>query len=411
MTKAEIIDAAFKVWGRNFYKKTSLSQLASELKVSKPALYRHFQSKNALNAAMIESFLDDFSSYVQNDFQKALQTEDTDEGISTIIRSISSFFAKNAYALIFSLMNIYDRNLDGRTFAQKLKSRGADMETLQIVIQKKYESGTTHIRLIFATLTFFMSHFHKTKKALETPLSLDDINKITSFICAKITHGLGYSGENSLIDFDILEKRIEASMPNYEPEPFFKAVAEAVAEAGPWNVSMDMVAKKLGMSKSSLYGHFKNKKDMLRRLFLTEFKRILEYSRQGISKSANSTEQLFLGIYSYAVYLRSRPEILVAMDWIRTRKLDLGKPDKNMEIFRLFEDVNIENLQNASNDEKQLISHWILFLLLNILIHPFEQVSLEAVSSEKNEDISNEHNGSIRLLYKFIILGLGGFKR
>ena len=401
MTKDEIISAAFRVWGCNYYRKTSLSQLAGELKVSKPALYRHFISKQALTAAMVQRFLDDFSSSIKADIDNA-QTMEPDDGISAIIGSISGFFGRNVHALIFSLMSFYDRNMDKFNVAEHLKERGADMEALQKIIIKKYAVRPSIIRLIFASLTFYMSHFHKMNNSLKNTPSPEDIQKIKLTICCLVKHGLGLTSDNAACqkapDFDKLEKQVYQMPLNTDAEPFFKAVAEAVAEAGPWDVSLDMVAKKLGMSKSSLYGHFKNRKDMLRRLFVTEFKRIVEFAKQGIGLSSDSAEQLYLGIFSISVYLRSRPEILVAMDWIRTRKLNLGKPEKNMEIFRLFEDVEIEPLRSAAEYEKQRASHWILFLLINILIHP-----------ETQETDKNDQNNSIRTLYKFIIFGLGGF--
>jgi len=398
LTKAEIVTAAFRVWGRNFYTKTSLSELAGELRVSKPALYRHFDNKQALTTAMTESFLDDFASSVKADFDSALQTNDADEGISSIIMSISDYFARNAYALIFILMNLYERNIDGKIIAEKLKKRGVDIGALQVVSEKKYNINPAVIRLIFATLTFILAHFHKTNKSKEKPLSEEDINKITTLVYKTIKNGLGYSAEKADLDFNKLEMQVDKIPLDKEIEPFFKAVAEAVAEAGPWDVSMEMVAKRQGLSKSSLYGHFKNKKDMLRRLFVTEFKKMIEFARSGINLSVIPTEQLYLGIFSIAVYLRSRPEILIAMDWIRTRKLDLGKPDKHVEIFRLFEDVDIVPLRNATEDEKQNASHWILFLLIKILIH------------STKENGSDVQNSAIQLLYKFILLGLGGFK-
>jgi len=408
MTKTEIVDAAFRVWGRNFYRKTSLSQLAGELKVSKPALYRHFANKQALTEAMTNKFLDDFASFVREDFQSAMPEKDADEGISAVVNAISRFFALNAYALIFSLINIYDRNFDTETIVKHLKSRGADMSILKTVIEKKYIGDVKVIRLVFATLTFLMSHFHKTRKSMCKQPSDDEIKTITSIINSAIKNGLGFSEKETAIDFEILEKKIDeiGVTLNAQSEPFFKAVAESVAQAGPWGVSMDMVAKKLGLSKSSLYGHFKNKKEMLRLLFVTEFKRIIEFARNGINLSSKTTEQLYLGIFSIAVYLRSRPEILIAMDWIRTRKLDLGKPDKNFEIFRLFEDINIESAQNTAEKEaqreqlKQRTSHWILFLLINILTNPTQ--------TKKNSD-EKVQNNDIRVLYKFITLGLGGF--
>ncbi|MDR2542099.1 MAG: TetR/AcrR family transcriptional regulator [Treponema sp.] len=389
MNKTKIIDAAFRVWGRNFYRKTSLSQLAGELGVSKPALYRHFKSKQALTEAMTEQFLDDFAASIRDDFEKALDENDPDKGISTIIRGICGFFAQNVYALLFFLINIYDHKLDGFSLAQQLKSRGVDMAVIQTIIEKKYIGDPKVIRLVFATLSFLMANFHKKNKSMLNPPNDEQIKKIIDSICLIIEHGIGYSINEVAVDFEKLEKQVEEMALNSESEPFFKAVAEAVAQAGPWDVSMEMVAQKLGLSKSSLYGRFKNRKDMLRRLFVTEFKHIIEYARQGIGKSTNAAQQLYLGIFSVATYLRSRPEILVAMSWIRTRKLDLGKPGKDIEIFRLFEDIDIEPVREATDEDRQRISHWILFLLINILTS----------------------NDNIRLLYKFVTLGLGGFKK
>jgi len=161
-----------------------------------------------------------------------------------------------------------------------------------------------------------------------------------------------------------------------------------------------MVAKRMGISKSSLYGHFKNKKDMLRKLFMSEFERIIDFARQGIILSSNTAEQLYLGIFSIAVYLRSRPEILIAIDWIRTRNLNLGKSVKKPDIFRLFKDIKFESLNNLDEDAKLVTFHWILFLLTNILTQPFMTNNTRKVQ-----------NSDIRVLYRFITLGLGGFIR
>jgi len=410
LTKTEIEDAAFRVWGRNFYRKTSLSQLAKELGVSKPALYRHFLCKQALTSAMTERFLDDFSASIRADFERALQTNDVDDGISIIVQSITNYFARNVYALIFSITNIYERNLEIYSISDRLKSRSVDMDVLERIIEKKYKCDQKIIRLVFASLTFLMSHFHRIKETTDNPPTDEDIKNITDLITMTIKNGLNFPQQKVSLNFDELEKKIDNMALNADTEPFFKAVAEAVAQAGPWDVSMEMVAKKLGRSKSSLYGHFKNKKDMLRRLFVTEFKRIIEYSHQGISLSDKPEEQLYLGIYSITVYLRSRPEILIAMNWFRSRKIDLGKPDKNIEIFRLFEDVNIDPVHAVTEDDKQRISHWICFLLINILMHPTPILSAKQKKMIKIDNLKVQNN-DIRLLYKFITQGLGGFSQ
>jgi AcrR family transcriptional regulator len=62
MNKDDILSAAFRAWGREGYKKMSLSEVAAELGVTKPALYRHFRDKERILAAMRGAF---FDRYVQ----------------------------------------------------------------------------------------------------------------------------------------------------------------------------------------------------------------------------------------------------------------------------------------------------------------------------------------------------------
>lgn len=156
---------------------------------------------------------------------------------------------------------------------------------------------------------------------------------------------------------------------------------------------------------------------MLSRLFITEFGRIIAFAKQGMSLSSQAAEKLYLGIYTISVYLRARPEILVAIDWIRTRRLDLGKPFKRRENFLLFEDIDI----NLPDGEKQHTSSWILFLLVNVLIQSAPHNAdfdkrmtwlCDGLCVPADNNISdNAHNDYIRLLFKFIMRGLGGFKK
>ena len=222
--------------------------LAQELDVSKTALYRHFESKQALTTAMKERFFDDFADALRPNLEKALKTDDADMGILIIIEDIGNYFAKNVYHLIFSLANIYDRNLDKQEIAQNIKNRGTDLEILNTIAQKKYNSTNDLFRLIFATLTFYMAHFHfheaegiKNCEFIEggfiAPAHSDEkIKNIIDFISQTISKGLDYPYiDDDRISFEKLEALAEGVTLDIEEEPLFKAVAEAVAEAAAGN--------------------------------------------------------------------------------------------------------------------------------------------------------------------------------
>jgi AcrR family transcriptional regulator len=403
MTKTEIIGAAFKVWGREFYLNTSLSHVASELKVCKPALYRHFRSKDALIESMVRHFFDDFAAFVRPDYEKALKTGDNTEKIFMLIRSFAEYNARNMLFFIFSMVKLHNRKPDDFDMEKELRIRGIDISQFHNFVKTEYVFQPQAMRLINATLAFYMAEFHRKNRTMTNPPSEAAIAQIIGETTKIMERGFGYSrGEIDALDYEGLENCVAGTVHNIEDDPLLKAVAGAVAEAGPWEASMEQVARRSGLSKSSLYGHYKNKQDMLYQLFKTEYMRINDFAWQGIRQSAVPQEQLYLGIFSIVEYLRSKPDILVAFDWIRNRKLNLkgNKTAHKLEFLRLFEDIDIKLLRETPDGGELWVSPWILFLIVNTL--------MQTNSGQIAGDVPNS---DIRLLYRFITLGIGGFHK
>jgi len=420
MTKEEIIKAAYQVWGREFYSHTSLSKLAAELGVRKPALYRHFISKNALMDAMTRHFFNDFTAFIKRDYDKALESEDKSGSIFSLIRVITEYYARNSDTFIYSMIQLHEHKMEKSNLSDELRKRGVDFKNFHQSINKEYNFDSLIMRLLFSTLTFYVAGFHKMGKGQANHPDEGAISEICGIIGAIIGNGLGYiNTEISSFDYDGLEKRIAGTADNITDDPLLKAVAGAVAEAGPWEASMEQVARRSGLSKSSLYGHFKNRQDMLQQLFMTEFHRILDFARQGIQQSPVPLERLYLGIFSIAEYLRCKPDILVALDWIRNRKLNFNPDEKkhpgpDIESLRLFDEIDIKPLLESESPFRKIldrympdcgkeesigISPWILFLIVNTLMRKSHEKFMGKLS---NEDI--------RTLFRFITLGVNGFK-
>ena len=404
MTKTEVIEAAFKAWGREFYLNTSLSQVARELGVSKPALYRHFINKQALLDAMTGYFFNDFADFIRADYEKTLKTGDSGTIIFIIFRIVAEYYARNVNIFVFLMIKLQNRKLDERNVAKELRIRGIDMEKLYESVKSDYNFQPLGVRLLNATLIFFIADFHKKGKTLADPPSEAAIVHIIDAIGEIIGGGLCYSNEEiAALDYGELENRIAGMVSNAGDDPLLKAVAGAVAEAGPWGASMEQVAHRSGLSKSSLYCHFKNKQDMLHQLFVTEFARIIDFARLGMRQSAVPLEQLYLGIFSIVEYLRSKPDILVAMDWIRNRGISLkppqDKPESTSELLRLFENIDIKPLNVMPNEEGLWATPWILFLIINTLMQ-----------KKSGHKVKNVPNSDIRFLYRLITFGIGGFK-
>jgi AcrR family transcriptional regulator len=403
MTKEDIVRAAFKAWGRELYLNTSLTQVARELGVSKPALYRHFRNKQALLDAMYGFFFDDYAAFVRADYKRAAGLDNKEEKLSVLLRAILEYYARNVYTFLFSLFYVYGKD-DLENIEKPFRDRGLDMRAIDSF---KEEYKSPHVFQIFqATLIFALAYFHKLGQSFEKIPSDEAIGKLIGVVSVIISKGFSFNNEGiDSLDYERLENRISGAIGNIEDNPLLKAVAEAVAEAGPWNASMEMVAKRSGLSKSSLYAHFRNKKDMLWQLFRGEFRRIIAFARKSIRQSARPEEQLYLGIFSIAAYLRSRPEILVALDWIRTRRLDLGKPEKP-GFFRVFDEIDLaragkfdfDEIVSVMSGDRKHLTQWIMFLIISILMRRSGGTSFEEVP-----------NSRIRDLYRFLTLGMKGF--
>ncbi|MDR0497008.1 MAG: TetR/AcrR family transcriptional regulator [Treponema sp.] len=392
MTNDDIIKAAFKVWGRELYRTTSLTEIAQELGVSKPALYRHFRDKDALLDAMYSSYFDDCANFIKNGYEKAVAAPSGKEMYLILTRTIGEYYALNREAFVFSLIQVYNSR-DSKDAEMEFCARGIDFKLLA--------RGTAFypsaMQLVMATLIFCVANFHHHENKNGGAPSNELVDSVLAQIEDRIEKGMGLdAGKVAALNYENLERQAAAMVyEDTETNALLRAVAEAVAEAGPWDASMEMVARRSGLSKSGLYAHFKNRQDMLSQLFISEFTRIVNFTRTQIETTEESEEQLYLAIISIADYLRSRPEILVAINWIKTRRLDLGK-EVSGRLFRIIGSIKMEAIRNYDQHLLVWAAQWILFMIVNIL----------ALWPSKNPaEISNE---SFRLLFRFIALGLEG---
>jgi AcrR family transcriptional regulator len=423
MTRGDIIQAAFRAWGRSCYRSTSLSEVAGELGVSKAALYRHFANKQALLEAMYEWFLDDYSAEVREGFRRAAAAAPP-EAIRVLVRVIMEYYARNAQVFMFALVYVYGARRLG-DHQELLEKRGLPLGVYDAIQRFAPDSLSTH--LILATLIFTMAHFHRLRPAGGPEgenFAAGGIERGISLVLCIVSGGLGFQKQEiEALDYGALEKRVSGIKRSLEENDLLHSVAEAVAGAGPWDVSMEMVARLSGLSKSGLYAHFTNKRDMLLQLFVTEFDRIIDFAEESLRGSRDPAEKLYLAIFAICDYLRSRPDVLIALDWLRTRRIDLSPETGDRRVpsrlYRIFQytPCSAELARRLSGPEDDWIPAWILFLLVASLMQSvwtdaesfmawlnMPEGSRRRVFREKLAEVPNE---TIRNLYRFITAGTG----
>jgi AcrR family transcriptional regulator len=259
---------------------------------------------------------------------------------------------------------------------------------------------------ITGSLIFWTAcYYHFVYKRDGVPLD-DLVQRTLALVEKRITSGLGLSTKKiEAMNYVALEKRtVETVCGDTKDNRLLRAVADAVAEAGPWKASMKMVAKRLGLSKSGLYAHFKDKRDMMRCLFSTEFEHIAAYTDAKVKTSKVPEERLYLTIISIVEYLRLRPEILAAINWLKTGQLDLTAVEEPPRIYEIITSLPFD-VFNTDKDEKDHIAQWIIFLIIRIMIWPtIEQRDAPVTPVKYKEKIVP--NESIRLLFRYISCGL-----
>jgi hypothetical protein len=233
---------------------------------------------------MYEYFFDDYGAFIKEDYCRAINAGDPGEGFFIIVRIITEYYLRNMDFFIFVLVKVYGNRETG-TMVEYLRGRGIDMMKLRYIEEKLSCSGGKEryppmAQMILVTLTFWVACFHRSRypecaegfplrelPRWEVPPE-PEIQEMIASVEKRIAEGLGY-GKNRVeaIDYEKLENLLaRIVLEPIEEDTLLQAVAGAVAEAGPWNASMDMVARRSGLSKSGLYSHFRNKQDMLRRL-------------------------------------------------------------------------------------------------------------------------------------------------
>ncbi|MDY0080535.1 MAG: TetR/AcrR family transcriptional regulator [Ignavibacteriaceae bacterium] len=102
--KLNIIKAAEKRFTRHGVKKTTLNEIARDLRLAKPSLYHYFKSKEALWFAVLDNQINEFIAAIKEIFENTSLSHE--EKITAYLKEKASFPTR--FSLIFALFeNIF----------------------------------------------------------------------------------------------------------------------------------------------------------------------------------------------------------------------------------------------------------------------------------------------------------------
>jgi AcrR family transcriptional regulator len=296
--------------------------VARRLQITKPAIYRYFRGKDELLAAMEEQLLGLFA-----DLGRKLEADAAGhapaEVVSRFVTDRVRFFASHGPQFFFALnqTGIRQGGAVMQAVAAEVRRLAGSLSRIPGITDAAAAAG--YVR---STVAFFLMSAGLDRR----PPRAGDAGEAAAEGLARVVHRVcsqGYAGrdEGPPPDLEALERACAVAASEMPPDdPLLSAVAQAVAEHGFAEASIERIAKRAGLTKSSLYFHFRNRGEMFARLVQRHQDRLHELFTARSASCATVSQRLYCFLVVVASYLRQAREIPAVLNWFRYHGYQLG---------------------------------------------------------------------------------------
>lgn len=409
-TKDLILDAAFSFTKEPRFTAFSMSELAERVGISKAAIYRHYESKEAVFDAMNERFFNTFAELLLR-LQKSCYTN---PDIMPLIpfEDIIAFFADNVDYINFFIGSMANDSSFEKRIEKELENRGVTMlKHIQYDANDK-ETGTPErfARLIEAfycgTSIFIFTKLRE--KMIQEGAKVDSVADFSKKIVEFFTKGLEGTCRTSSRFYPqgLSEKRMDEidKMCRINPEDFpeedrfFTALANVIKKYSFSGVTIEKIADEMNLAKSSLYSHFENKNKLITEQIRRELFLMQTIVMENCAEGKNFSEYLYIKIRSEFEYFMMRPSIIPICGWL------LMSDEENPFFVEDCEDV--KKIFNRKVQEKngpdlgiplsnELIEFWIAAL-------PVALITQGQAHGLKRDDFGK----ALRIIQRFVEYGI-----
>jgi AcrR family transcriptional regulator len=126
-------------------------------------------------------------------------------------------------------------------------------------------------------------------------------------------------------------------------ERILSAVAQATAEVGYTDMSVEAIIARAGVSRRTFYEHFKNKEDAFLAAYDATVHRLATHVRRAYLQQATALERLRAGIRAYLQFLASEPE-LARMGVVEVLAAGPRALARRGDALRLFAEIIEDNI-------------------------------------------------------------------
>ena len=337
-TKDKIIDATLSFYDKLVFQKVSLSKIAERAGISKPAIYRHFKNREELEEAVFDSIIADLVAYVKEHSGDKDSYEKN--GLLSLADPISAFCKKKRYFYYVISSTSTNFNLD--EFFLFLRKKGVKRLSVVFADDGSIVDIGAYKKVVYisATFLFFQGARDKTladKGEEDTDEKIADYaQKLSHFILdGGLSHDLaGIDGERLFALNTLCRRSAAASMTDEsKSDVFFHAVAQAVSQKGFANVTVEDIAEKIGLAKSTLYEKFTSKTDLIRNLIIEECVKLFSMMRENMMLAKSPAESVFILMASEFEFFLRDSDFMYVLRWLQIQNTDdeIAREDAFME--------------------------------------------------------------------------------
>lgn len=399
-TRDKIIHSAFSFYDMLFFERISLSKIAAKAGITKPAIYKHFKSREDLENAM--------KSLILSDIADTIKSCGKDKNEESILEKVIVLLCKKKSYFYFILSNSLEFSIDNFLMEiEKHDIADLNLETIfdscgnvaDIEVYKK-------ILFVSATMIFFQGARDFILLNKKLPDSDENIQeyaeKLSKFI---ISGGLGHDIKDTdalrLSQLDLLCSKEIQSLK--EPCKFFIAIGNVVRRVGFSKTTIEELAKELGLAKSSLYTNFSSKKEMFEALIKEECLNLFHVIKKNLLYAKNSAECVYIFMETEIEFFLKRKGLLYVCRWLtfqnskddfkikamhEKREKTIGKDEQlDFTSFILNADIitQIPDFGTPKMDVQIMFSwifHMPIFFLLHNDLHDFPEESVHAAMKD-----------------------------
>ncbi|MFW6343948.1 MAG: TetR/AcrR family transcriptional regulator [Sediminispirochaetaceae bacterium] len=398
--KNEIIEHAFSEWSKDHFAHTSLESVARALGITKPALYRYFSGKDALLDEMRGYFDGLYNSLCEQVLRSAGDGgfKDHFKGYNEIL---IRFFAEHPEYFAYAMAMYIPRSRAELGEMNRIDEQHREIFS-DAILEGLDNWGSKEVR----TLRGFLVAVGGYLLSMQWGFCKDSWNYSVEGLLGLnrtiVFNGLGNREMLEEIDFEAVQEECGLGEEDLlEPDHIFTAISEVVAESGLLQASLEKIARKAGMTKSSLYFYFENRNDMLWRMIDRERHHVGGLFLERTEKFLRFEEKLYGYFLIFGGYMSRRPDFMAVMNWFRFQRINLHVPNHAKTGMEKYVDF----LRRGEEEHKLMLlgmdSMTIIRFIHFILINEINKEYWGGLSEKEMRD-------RFRVLYTLFLYGVEG---